>query len=406
MSAARTPDAVVIGGGVIGCAIARRAARGGLFVVVLERGTCGAEASHAAAGMLSPLAEASQPGPFLDLLLAARSLYPPFAAEMRDETGIDVGYSDAGTLFLSLREEDDAELEHRWSWQRAAALCVQRLTADDTRRLEPAVSPAVRFALRFPGDHQVDNRLLGPALATAASRAGAQVRLGADAAALLRDGDRVTGVELADGTRIHAGAVVIAGGSWAGRLRGLPRPLPVEPVHGQLLAIETDPPLFLHVVDSPRCYLVPRASGRVIAGATTERVGYRKAVTPWGVRRLLDGAVEIAPALDHAPLVETWSGLRPGTPDGLPVLGRDPDLPNLLYATGHFRNGILLTPLTGDAIGALLLGEEPGWDLGAYGIERFERGTGSTTPTAGPHAGSAGSAENCPVSPVCSADSQ
>lgn len=372
MTHGSTPDAVVIGGGVIGCAIARRAARGGLSVVVLERGACGAEASHAAAGMLSPLAEADRPGPFLDLLLAARSLYAAFAAAMRDETGADIGYSDAGTLFLSLRDEDDAELEHRWAWQRAAGLCVQRLTADETRALEPAVSPAVRFALRFPGDHQVDNRRLGPALATAAERAGAEIRLGAEAVALLRDGDRVTGVALADGTRIHAGAVVIAGGSWAGQIGGLPRPLPVEPVHGQLLAMETAPPLFRHVVDSPRCYLVPRADGRVIAGATSERVGYRKTVTPWGIRRLLDGAVEIAPALDHVPLVETWSGLRPGTPDGLPILGRDPDVPNLLYATGHFRNGILLTPLTGEAIGAMLLGNEPAWDLDAYGIERFE----------------------------------
>jgi glycine oxidase len=371
VSVERTPGVVVIGGGVIGCAIARRAARGGRSVLVLERGGCGAEASHAAAGMLSPLAEANEPGAFLDLLLAARSLYPAFAASIEEETGIDVGYGDAGTLFLSLREEDDAELEHRWAWQRAAGLCVERLTADEARAMEPAVSPALRFALRFPGDHQVDNRALGPALATAAERAGARIRVGADVAGLLRDGGRVTGVELADGERISADAVVIAGGSWAGQLRGLPRPLPVEPVHGQLLAMETAPPLFRHVVDSPRCYLVPRAGGRVIAGATVERVGYRKAVTPWGVRRLLDGAVEIAPALDHAPLVETWSGLRPGTPDGLPILGADPEVANLFYATGHFRNGILLTPLTGEAIGALLLGEAPAWELGPYGIERF-----------------------------------
>jgi glycine oxidase len=364
---------VVIGGGVIGCAIARRAARGGLSVLVLERGACGAEASHAAAGMLSPLAEANEPGPFLELLLAAREIYPGFAAAISEETGADVGYGDAGTLFLSLRAEDDAELEHRFGWQRAAGLCVQRLTAGETREMEPAVSPAVRFGLRFPGDHQVDNRALAAALPVAAERAGARVRCGAEVVALLLGGGRAAGVELADGTRIAAGAVVVAGGSWAGQLRGLPRPVPVEPVHGQLLAIDTTPPLFRHVVDSPRCYLVPRACGRVIAGATVERVGYRKAVTPWGIRRLLEGAVEIAPALEHAPLAETWSGLRPGTPDGLPILGRDPHVPNLLYATGHFRNGILLTPLTGEAIGAMLLGEEPEWELGAYAIERFEQ---------------------------------
>jgi glycine oxidase len=363
---------VVIGGGVIGGAIARRAARGGLSVTVLERGACGGEASHAAAGMLSPLAEADGAGDFLGLLLAARAIYPAFAAAIGEETGVDVGYRDAGTLYLALREEDDAELEHRWAWQRAAGMCVERLTAEETREMEPAVSPSVRFALRFPGDHQVDNRLLGPALATAAARAGAEVRTGAEAVAILRDGGRVTGVELADGSRISAGSVVVAGGSWAGQIRGLPRPVPVEPVHGQLLALDTAPPLFRHVVDSPRCYLVPRGSGRLIAGATMERVGYRKALTPAGMRRLMDGAVEIAPALDDAPLVESWSGLRPGTPDGRPILCRDPDVPNLVYATGHFRNGILLAPLTGEAIGSLLLGDEPEWDIVPYDIERFE----------------------------------
>lgn len=366
------PDVVVIGGGVIGCAIARRAACGGLSVLVLERGACGAEASHAAAGMLSPLAEADRADDFLDLLLAARAIYPDFAVAIAEETGVDIGYRDAGTLYLSLREEDDAELEHRWAWQRVAGMCVERLTAEETREMEPAVSPSVRFALRFAGDHQVDNRLMGPALATAAARAGAGIRTGAEAVAITRDGGRVTGVELADGSRIAAGAVVVAGGSWAGQLGGLPRPVPVEPVHGQLLAMETAPPLFRHVVDSPRCYLVPRGCGRVIAGATMERVGYRKALTPAGMRRLMDGAVEIAPALDEAPLVETWSGLRPGTPDGRPILGHDPEMENLLYATGHFRNGILLAPLTGEVIGSLLLGDEPEWDMAPYHIGRFE----------------------------------
>ncbi|HEX2204842.1 MAG TPA: glycine oxidase ThiO [Longimicrobium sp.] len=317
------------------------------------------------------MAEASAPGPFLDLLLRAREAYPPFAAALREETGVDVGYSGAGTLFLSLREEDDGELEARHAWQSAAGLGVERVTAEEARALEPALSPAVRFALRFPGDHQVDNRALGPALWSAAARAGAEFRLGAEAVAVPRAGDRVAGVELSDGTRIGSGAVVVAGGCWSARLDGLPRPLPVEPVHGQLLALSAVPPLFRHVVDSPRVYLVPRADGRVIAGATVERVGFRKAVTPWGVRRLLDGAVETAPALEHAPLAETWSGLRPGTPDGFPILGPDPDLPNLVYATGHFRNGILLAPLTGDAIGDLLLGEAVETDLAPYRISRF-----------------------------------
>jgi glycine oxidase len=367
----RAADVVIVGGGVIGCAIARRAARDGLSVVVLERGAPGMEASWAAAGMLSPLAEANGPGPFLDLLLAAREMYPAYAAALVAETGTDVGYADAGTLYLALREEDEAELGERWAWQSAAGLPLERLTAEEARRLEPAVSPSVRMALRFPGDHQVDSRALGRALADAAARAGAEVRAGVEAVRLLRESGRATGVACADGTRVRAGAVVLAGGAWAGRMQGLPRPLPVEPVHGQLLALETMPPLFRHVVDSPRCYLVPRACGRVIAGATVERTGERKAVTPWGLRRLIDGAVEIAPALEHAPLAEAWSGLRPGTPDGFPILGPDPEMPNLVYAAGHYRNGILLAPLTGERVGALL--SRGTWDaeMARFGIGRF-----------------------------------
>ncbi|HST62074.1 MAG TPA: FAD-dependent oxidoreductase [Longimicrobium sp.] len=281
MTSDRTADVVIVGGGGIGCAIARRAARDGLSVVVLDRGTPGMEASWAAAGMLSPLAEADGPGPFLDLLLAAREMYPPYAAALCEEGGVDVAYADAGTLVVALREADEAELRARWAWQSAAGLPLERMTAAAAREAEPALSPEVRMALRFPGDHQVDNRALGAALWSAAARAGAAFRLGVHAVRLLRDGDRATGVECAGGERVMAGAVVLAGGAWAGRMEGLPRPLPVEPVHGQLLALEAVPPLFRHVVDSPRCYLVPRASGRVIAGATVERTGDRKAVTPW-----------------------------------------------------------------------------------------------------------------------------
>ncbi len=364
-------DVVVVGGGAIGCAVARRAALGGLRVVVLERGRPGAEASHAAAGMLSPQAEAPGPGPFLDLLLRARRGFPAVAATLREETGIDVGYRDEGTLWLAFTDADEAELEERLAWQSAAGLDVEALTGDDARRLEPAVSPAATRALRFPGDHQVENRALSLALWSAAARAGAEFRTGCEAARLLRDGGRVTGVELLGGERVEAGAVVIAAGSWSGRLEGLPRPLPVVPVHGQLLALETVPGVFRHVVDSARCYLVPRADGRLIVGATVERVGFRKAVTPAGARGLLDAALEVAPSLADFPIVDLWAGLRPGTPDGLPVLGADPEVAGLFHATGHFRNGILLAPLTGEIVGGLLLGEAAGVDLAPYRADRF-----------------------------------
>jgi glycine oxidase len=371
VSAPRKADVVVLGGGAIGCAVARKAALAGLSVVVVERGTPGGEASSAAAGMLSPLAEAAGPGPFLDLLLHARELYPELVDALREETGADVGYGDRGTLVLSLRERDDDLLDRRWAWQTALGLGVDRIDAEEARRLEPRINPALRFALRFPGDHHVDARALSSALWSAAARAGARFHLGAEAAGVVRERGRAVAVELSSGERIAAGDVVVALGCWAGRLGGLSRPLPVGPVRGQLLAVESVPPLFRHVVDSPRCYLVPRGDGRVIAGATVENAGFRKAVTPAGVRRLIDGAVEIAPSLRDAALVETWSGLRPGTPDGLPILGADPEVASLFYATGHYRNGILLAPLTGELIGALLLGASPSVDLTPYRPDRF-----------------------------------
>jgi glycine oxidase len=373
----RTHDAdlVVVGAGVIGCAVARHAARAGARVVVIERGEPGAEASSAAAGMLSPLAEANQPGPFLSLLLQSRELFPDFAATLREETGMDVGYRDDGTLVLAFTDADEEELEARYRWQSGAGLPVERLSGAEVLSLEPSLSPGTRAALRFPGDHQVDNRKLARALWTAAARAGVEFLVGVEATAITRVAERVAGVELLGGECVHASAVVIAAGSWAGRLRGLPHPLPVHPVHGQLVALETLPPLFNHVIDSARCYLVPRSDGRVIVGATMEEDGgFRKSVTPEGVLSLLSGALEIAPALRTAPITELWSGLRPGTPDGFPILGADPDVANLLYATGHFRNGILLAPVTGETIGELALSGRSRVDLEPFGINRFRNG--------------------------------
>ncbi|HEX2094371.1 MAG TPA: FAD-dependent oxidoreductase, partial [Longimicrobiaceae bacterium] len=281
------PDVLMVGGGVIGCAVARHAALGGARVVLLERGRPGEEASWAAAGMLAPLVEADGPGPFLDLLLRGREVFPGFAAALREETGIDVGYSDAGTLSLALTDADEREMERRHAWQSEVGLPVERLTEEEARALEPALTPAVRCALRFPGDHQVENRELARALHQAALRAGVEVRGGAGVESVTICGGRAAGVRLESGEYVAAGGVVVAAGCWAGGLRGLPRPLPILPVHGQLAAMEVLPQRFRHCLDTPRCYLVPRAGGRLIAGATVERGVWRKAVTPAGVCGIL-----------------------------------------------------------------------------------------------------------------------
>lgn len=365
---------LVVGGGVIGCAIARHLALRGARVRVLERGEPGAEASWAAAGLLAPLVEADGPGPFLDLLLRGREAYPGFSEAIREETGIDIGYSDVGTLALALSDPDEREMERRFAWQVAAGLPVERLTADEARALELALTGELRWALRFSGDHQVDNRELARALRDAAERAGADIRTGVAVKRLSWSGGRLAGVELASGKRMEAGAVVLAAGCWAGCVGGLPRPVPVIPVHGQIVAMDGSPQRFRHCIDTPRVYLVPRAGGRLIAGATVERGVWRKAVTPAGLCSLLPAATEIAPWIGELPLVETWSGLRPGTPDDLPVLGADPEVPNLFYATGHYRNGILLAPLTGRVVGELVLGGDPGEDLAPFGVGRFPAG--------------------------------
>lgn len=365
---------VVIGGGVIGCAIARLLAREGAAVTVVERGEPGGEASWAAAGMLAPLAEAERDGPFLSLLRRSASLYTGFAAELREETGVDVRYRTEGTLIAALTDADERELEERARWQGAAGLPVERLSGAELRALEPAISEAARWGLRFAADRQVDNRELGRALWKAAEKAGAAFRLGAEATGIGRDRSRVTGVELAGGERIEADRVVVAGGAWAGRLAGLPRRLPVVPVHGQLLALRTSPPLLSHVVDSPRAYLVPRSDGRIIAGTTVEERGFDKAVTAEGILRILSGAVELVPALARAPVVESWSGLRPGTPDQRPVLGPDPEVEGLHYATGHFRNGILLAPITAELIASSVLDGTRDAELAPFRVDRFAAG--------------------------------
>ncbi len=321
--------------------------------------------------MLSPLAEANQADDFLTLLLHSRRIYPDYVAALEAETGEAVGYRSEGTLLAALNEPDELALRARFDWQTAAGLPVEWLQAEEARAIEPGLSPALRGALRFREDHQVDNRLLADALRQAAVHGGVRIRWGAEATAVIEESGRVAGIELDGGERIAAGTVVIAGGAASGTIDGLPRPLPIRPVHGQLLALRPAVPLIRHVLDSPRIYLVPRTDGRVIVGATVEEVGFRSGVTAGGVHSLLTAALELVPALAGAPLVESWSGHRPGTPDGMPVLGLDPDLSGLVYATGHYRNGILLTPITALAVSDLILGRAPRHDLGPFGVERF-----------------------------------
>lgn len=359
----------------IGCAAARELARRGLSVTVVERGTPSRGATWASAGMLSPLAEARQPGPFLSLALASLDRYPGFAEALHEATGIDVEYHDAGKLQIALDDQQTAELQATFAWRAEAGYPVEWLEGEEARRLEPALSSQVRGGVFIKRDHWVNNRRLGRALWTAAARAGVQFRLGDQVTGIVKEGGagaaRVAGVALAGGETLAAGRVLVAAGCWSGQLQGLPRPLPVFPVRGQMVALQSVPPALGRVVLVGTHYLIPRVSGRILVGATVECAGYRPHITPAGVGSLLATAMQTLPSLADAPLLELWAGLRPGTPDDMPILGADREVEGLFYATGHFRNGILLAPITAEVLADEMTGQASAFPLEAFSIGRF-----------------------------------
>lgn len=375
--AGETADVVVIGGGVIGLAIARALRRRGLArVVLVERGRLGMEASHAAAGMLAPQVEADGADDFLELACASRDLYPSFARELREETGIDIELETTGTLLLAFDERDEEEAFRRYDWQSRAGLSVERLTAEEARRLEPCISPALRSALRFPHDWQVENRRLVYALSAASDRLGVKLLTGTSAESLCIERGRLTGVETSSG-RFSAPTVVVAGGAWASLITAVDKRVPpvrIEPVRGQMLCFEANPRPARHVIYSPRGYIVPRLDGRLLAGSTTEQAGFDKSVTGSGVQAIMEQALEIAPGIGSLPLLDTWAGLRPRAEDNLPVLGMSAEIDGLFYATGHYRNGILLAPITGELIAEQIASGDGGARVqtSAFSPDRFQ----------------------------------
>jgi glycine oxidase len=360
----KSADVCVVGGGVVGLALARALARRGASVVLIERGPTGAEASWAAGGMLAPQAEADASDAFFELACASRDAYPAFAAELLAETGVDIELDRTGTLYLAFDAQEAAELTRRYAWQRDAGLAVEHLSGDEARALEPQLSTGVLSALKFPHDGQVDNRRLIAALRRAADVYGVRVFEQTEVTTVRVAGERACGVETARGP-VNAGAVVVACGAWSSLVpfefaparveqdELCPR---VEPVRGQMLCFNARPPLVRHVVYGPRGYLVPRRDGRLLAGSTSEHAGYEKAVTAAGLHAITTHALEIAPAVGALPLVDAWSGLRPRAAlSDWPVLGQASEVANLFFAVGHYRNGILLAPRTADLLAELII---------------------------------------------------
>jgi glycine oxidase len=352
-------DCAVLGGGLIGLAIAWRAALGGLSVHLADPEP-GAGASTAAAGMLAPVTEAHYGEErLLELNLRSARRYPEFAAELEQATGLPTGYDTSGTLAVAFDRDDRAVLAETAAYHRKLDLESAPLTGREARALEPMLAPGIQAGLLVESDCQVDNRLLHRALLEAATRAG--VRIHASSAALIVEGGRARGLRLASGETVTAGQVVLAAGCWSSETPGLPPGvLPrVRPVRGQILrlAMGAQPLLTRTVramVRGRYVYLVPRAHGELVIGATTDELGFDTSVTSGGVYELLRDAHEVVPGITELPLVESRTGLRPGSPDNAPLLGPT-TLPGLIAATGHYRNGVLLTPITADAITAVLI---------------------------------------------------
>lgn len=361
----------------VGLGVAWRLAGLGRRVTLLERGRTGRGATHAAAGMLSPALEIGFEE--LDLYALSRESlrrWPAFARALERAAGRSVGYRDEGALDVATDRDEAAALRRRFRFQQAHGVPVEWLAGDAAQELEPLLAPGLPGAVFAPGDHQVDNRALAAALAEAARRAGVRILEDAPVAAVL---PREAGpaVRLASGDTLGARAVVLAAGAWSRGVEGLaPAAPPVRPLKGQMLALRMAAPLALRlVVRSPEAYLVPKADGRLVVGATSEEQGFDTRVTAGGLYRLLEGAVRVVPAVEELELAETWAGLRPASRDHAPILGRSAH-PGVVYATGHYRHGILLAPVTADEVAAdvhaLLDGHPPPSDaLAPFSPRRF-----------------------------------
>jgi glycine oxidase len=362
-------DVLVIGGGVIGLSLAWRARERGMSVAVLERDTLGSGTSQVAAGMLAPVAEAEfgEAGRrVLELGLRSAELWPSFAGQLQAASGVDVGLLRTGTLMLARDEDEARELERQVAFREGLGLATSRLRGSEAREREPALAPSTRLALEAPDDHSVDPRAVLAALRAACESSGVELREHARAERVESDAGRVAGVTLAGGETLAAGQVVLAAGAWSAQIAGAEldgaRPgatVPVRPVRGQLLRLRdpAGPGLLSRVIRFEGGYVVPRADGRYVLGATVEERGFDVEPDVGGVYELLREAHEVVPGVSELKIEELCVGLRPGMPDNAPAIGAgSPE--GLVLATGHHRNGILLAPLTAELAAKLLCGEQ------------------------------------------------
>ncbi|MGD9893231.1 MAG: glycine oxidase ThiO [Dehalococcoidia bacterium] len=359
-------DVAIIGGGVIGCACAWALARAGVSVTLYERVGLGTEASGASAGILAPLAESAEPGPFAELGMAGLHAFAQEIDALVEESGIDPEYRTCGVIRLALTEPEVPALQQAAAWQSNQSLGLRWIDSREVMAIEPALAPSFG-ALYSAEEGMVRPPLLVRALATAAARHGARIQEHSEVIGPATTGGRVTGVRLGSGVVKPAGAVLLAGGAWSAALAGSAAPaIPVRPVKGQYAMLSIVPRPLRHVVFAGHGYLVPRVDGTLYAGATQEDAGYDRRVTLDGLAAVLDMARGIAPVLGNAEVIGSGAGLRPGSADGLPILGAAPGIEGLYLATGHYRNGVLMSLITARLMAALILGEQPSIPLAPY----------------------------------------
>jgi glycine oxidase len=362
-------DSIIAGGGLIGCAIALELAHCDLRVALFDSQEPGREASWASAGILSPAPE--NPGMILTVEIGKASLamYREFIQQVEELSGIETGFREKGTITALLSRHAREELNTIVALHRGLGLKAEALSAREARQLEPALSEEIEAAVLRPDEASVDNRLLAKALLDAAKRSGAEIYAGAAVESIWREGSQCRGVMVC-GEQISAKHTIVAAGAFSSQIAGVQEYAPVRPAKGQMVSLRCAAAKIERVLWSERIYVVPRSDGRILCGATVEHMGFDKSVTAGGVHANLDAAIELAPVLASARVEETWAGLRPDTPDHLPILGPT-DIEGLLIATGHYRSGVLLTPITAKLICELVEGKTPSVDCERFSPLRF-----------------------------------
>ncbi|NIP82982.1 MAG: glycine oxidase ThiO [Gemmatimonadetes bacterium] len=365
-------EVVVVGGGIAGATVALELVDRGAAVNVVDAEGVGGAATGASAGMLAPQYESAGPGPLFEMAVRSRDRYPTFVDRVEALSGRSLRLRRDGMLVANLTDAERRRAESDVEWQGSAGQRAEVIDADAARRLEPGLGSSAESYLWLAAEGQVDSQALAVALGEALAATDARVVTGRRVAALVSRGGRVTGVRLEDGRSLAADAVVVAAGAWSGELEGLPRTIPVRPVRGHMLRYPAGSAALGRLVATHAGrYLVPRSDGTVLAGSTMDEVGFDRSLSDAGLAAVARSAAELLPALADAEPVERWADLRPLSEDGLPILGPDPDLDGLVYATGYGRNGILLGPLAGRIAAGMVLGEGDESEWLAFSPARF-----------------------------------